>query len=71
MRLQLEVGEEDLRVEGRDDAVDRVLQQHDPLALVAGAIEHVVQEQRLAQRRRHLRDENRVARIDERLMRVR
>ena len=38
VRLQLVVGEQHLRVERPDDAVDGVLQQHDALALVAGAL---------------------------------
>ena len=48
-----------------------MLEQHDALALVGRAREHVVEEQRLAQRGRHFGDEDRVAGIDERLMRVR
>ena len=36
VRLQLVVGEHHLRVERADDAVDGVLQQHDPLALIGG-----------------------------------
>ncbi len=71
VRLQLVVRKQHLRVEGRNDAVDRVLQQHDPLALVGGARQHVIEEQRFAQRRRHLGHENRVAGIDERLVRMR
>ena len=71
VRLELVVGEHHLRVEGRHDAVNRVLQQHDALALVRGPLEHVVQEQRLAQRRRHLRHEDRVSGVHEGLMCVR
>ena len=38
---------------------------------IGGAVEHEVEKQRLAQRRRHLGDEDRVRRVDERLVRVR
>ena len=71
MRLQLVVREHDLGVEGADDAIDRVLQQDDPLPLVGRVLEHVVEKQCLAQRRRNFGDENRVARIHKGLMRVR
>ena len=71
MRLQLVVCEEHLRVEGGDDAVDGVLQQHDALAIVGRLPEHVLEEQHLAERRRHLGHENRVRRVHERLVRVR
>ena len=70
MCLQLEVRKHDLCVERRHDAVDRMLQEDDPLPLIGGAAEHVVEEQRLAERRRHLGDEDRVAGVHERLMRV-
>ena len=71
VRLQLVVREQHLRVERADDAVDCVLEEHDALALIGRLRQHVVEEQRLGERGRHLRDEDRVGRIDERLMRVR
>ena len=67
MRLQLEVGEHHLRVERAGDAVDRVLQQHARCSRAGRPLEHEIEEQRLAQRGRHLGDEDRVARVHERL----
>ena len=49
VRLELVVREHHLRVERRDDAVDRVLQQDDPLALTRGARQHQLEEERLAE----------------------
>ena len=71
MRAQLVVGEQHLRVEGAGDVVDRVLEQHDPLDRIGRSRQHVLEQQRLAQRGRHLRDEDRVVRVDERLGLVR
>ncbi len=71
MRLQLVVGEQHLRVERADDAVDRVLEKDDFLAVVGRAFEHVVEEQHLAERGRHLGHEDGVRRVDEGLMGVR
>ena len=71
VRLELVVGEQHLAVERAGDLVDGVLQQHDALARIGRAGQHVVEQQRLAQRRRHLGDEDRVARIHERLRLVR
>ena len=71
VRLELVVGEQHLAVERAGDLVDGVLQQHDPLARIGRPGQHVVEQQRLAERRRHLGDEDRVARIHERLRLVR
>ena len=69
--LQLEVGEQHLVVERADDAVDGVLQQDDALFAGGGTGQHQVEQQRLAQRRGHFGHEDRVARVHERLRRVR
>ena len=71
MGLQLVIGEQALAVERADDIVDGVLQQHDALALIGRARQHVIEEQHLAQRRRHFGDENRVVGVHERLMGLR
>ena len=71
VRAQLVVREQHLRVEGPGDVVDRVLEEDDAFDRIGGAREHVFEEQRLAQRRGHLGDEDRVARVNERLRFVR
>ena len=71
MRAQLEIREHHLREEGAGDVVDRVLQQNDPFGRVVGLLQHVVEQQRLAQRGRHFRDEDRVVRVHKRLPLVR
>ena len=71
VRLQFVVRKQHLRIERADDAVDGVLEEHDALAFALGAGQHELEKQRLAQRGRHLGDEDRVVRIDERLVRVR
>ena len=71
VRLQLEVGEHDLGVKRAGDTVDGMLQQHHAFIATAGTLEHQVEKQRLAQRRRYFRHKDRVAGIDERLRLVR
>ena len=71
MGLQLVIRKQALAVERADDIVDGVLQQDDALALIGGARQHVIEEQHLAERRRHFGDENRVVGVHERLMRLR
>ena len=71
VRLQFPVGEHHLREERARDAVDGVLQQHDALVGIGGVRQPVVEQQRLAERRRHLGHEDRVVGIHERLPLVR
>ena len=65
MRAQLVVRKQHLRVERPGDVVDGVLEQNDPFDRIRRSREHVLEQQRLAQRGRHLRNENRVVRVDE------
>ena len=71
MRLQFPVGKHHLREERAGDAVDGVLQQHDALERIGRVRQPVIEQQRLAQRRRHLGDEDGVVRVHEWLALVR
>ena len=71
MRLQFPIGKHHLREERAGDAVDGVLQQHDALERVGRVREPVIEQQRFAQRRRHLGDEDGVVRVHEWLALVR
>ena len=71
MRLELEVGEDYLVVERADDVVDGMLEEANAFLSRTGVREHVVEQQRFGECRRHLGHENGVVRVHERLRLVR
>lgn len=71
MRLQFPIGKHHLREERASDAIDGVLEEDDTLEWIGRVREPVVEQERLAQRRRHLGDEDGVVGVHEWLALVR
>ena len=67
MGLVLKVGEHRLPVEGGADVVQMLGEQRRPLGLALGVVEQIVVEQHLVGGGGHLRAEQGVVRVDERL----